>query len=299
MSAAVGMTIALRAALWMAGALASFAVMAVSVRELHDDMGTLQIVFLRAVVSLVIVLAILPRYGLRALRTQRFSLHLARNVMHLGGQCAWVYAIGVLPLATVFAIEFTMPVWACVLAVLLLGERLNRGRVVMLALGLAGMLIILKPGVEEVPPAALVMLGGSFAYAAVMVATKRLAGHDTALAVLFYMSAIQVPLGLLLALPDWVTPGLAEMPWVIAVGASSLTAHFCLTRAFRIADATLVVPFDFLRLPLIAVVGMLLYAEPLEVSTFLGAGVIFAGTYYSIRRENRLQSNAGGRPARA
>ena len=282
-----GLPAAVRGALWMGGALLAFALMAVAVRELLRTLGSLEIVFLRSLVSLLIVLALLPWFGMRALRTRQIGVHLARNVFHYGGQFAWVYAIGMLPLATVFAIEFTMPVWTAVLAVLILGERLDRGRTVMLALGLVGILVILKPGVAQVPPAALVMLAGSFAYAATMIATKRLAGHDTAFAVLFYMSAIQVPLGLLPALPGWVNPWLAELPWIIAVGASGLTAHFCLTRALRAADATLVVPIDFLRLPLIAVVGLALYGEPLELTTLLGAAVIFSGTYYSIRRESR------------
>ena len=286
-SGARGNPVALRGALWMGGALLSFCVMAVAVRELLRTLGSFEILFLRSLVSLMLVLAVLPRFGLRALRTRLIGLHVIRNVFHFGGQYAWVYAIGMLPLATVFAIEFTMPVWTAVLAALILGERLNRGRAVMLALGLAGILIILKPGFERVPPAALVMLAGSFAYASTMIATKRLAGNDTAFAVLFYMSAIQVPLGLIPALPGWVTPGLAELPWIIAVGASGLSAHFCLTRSLRLADVTLVVPIDFLRLPLIAAVGMVLYGEPLEFSILLGAAVIFAGTYYSIRRESR------------
>jgi len=288
--------VAVRAALWMAGALSSFALMAISVRELHHAMGSFEILFLRSAVSLLIMLAILPRYGGRALLTQRFGLHVVRNVLHFGGQYAWVFAIGALPLATVFAIEFTMPVWTAVFASLILGERLNRGRVVMLAAGLAGIFIILKPGFQHVPPAALVMLAGSFAYASTMIATKRLAGHDTVFAVLFYMAAIQVPLGLVFALPGWITPGLAELPWIIAVGATGLSAHMCITRAFRIADATLVVPFDFMRLPLIAVVGMLFYGEPLQPAVFLGAAVIFAGTYYSIRRESWHPTSASPEP---
>jgi drug/metabolite transporter (DMT)-like permease len=278
---------AVRGALWMGGALLSFSLMAVAVRELLRALGSFEILFLRSLVSLVVMLALLPWFGMRALRTHLMGVHVIRNLFHFGGQYAWVYAIGMLPLATVFAIEFTMPVWTAVLAMLLLGERLDRGRAVMLALGLAGILIILKPGFEQVSPAALVMLAGSFAYAATMIATKRLAGRDTAFAVLFYMSAIQVPLGLLPALPGWVDPGLAELPWIIAVGGSGLTAHFCLTRALHAADATLVVPIDFLRLPLIAVIGMAFYAEPLELTTLLGAAVIFSGTYYSIRRASR------------
>jgi drug/metabolite transporter (DMT)-like permease len=278
--------VALRGALWMVGALLSFSAMAISVRELLRSMGNFEILALRSLVSLVLVLAVLPRFGLGSLRTRRFGLHVVRNVLHLGGQYAWVYAIAMLPLATVFAIEFTMPVWTALLAVPILGERLNRGRVAMLVLGLAGVLIILKPGFALIHPAALVMLAGSFAYATMNIATKRLSQTDSTLAILFYMAAVQLPLALLPALPQWVAPHLRDLPWILLVGSAGLCAHYCLTRAVRIADATLVVPIDFLRLPLIAVVGMLFYGEPLELSIMLGAAVIFAGTFYSIRRES-------------
>lgn len=271
----------------MGGAVLSFSLMAVAVRELSRTMGSFEILFLRSLVSLVIVLAIVPFFGWRTLRTRRFGLHVFRNVVHFGGQYAWVFAISMLPLATVFAIEFTMPVWTAVLAMLILGERMNRGRAVMLALGLAGVLIILRPGFAEVSPAALVMLAGAFAYASIMIATKRLAQSDSALAILFYMAAVQVPISFLPALPGWVTPGPADLPWILVVGASGLVAHFCMTRSFRLADAMVVVPIDFLRLPLIAAVGLLFYGEPVELPTLLGAATIFAGTYYSIRRENR------------
>jgi len=271
----------------MVGALLSFSLMAVSVRELLRTMGSFEILFLRSLVSFVLVLAVLPRFGLGALRTRHFGLHLVRNVLHFSGQYAWVYAIAMLPLATVFAIEFTMPVWTALLAIPILGERLNRGRTVMLVLGLAGILVILKPGFGVVHPAALVMLAGSFAYASTMIATKRLSGSDSALAVVFYMSVVQLPLAFVPALPGWVAPALVDLPWILAIGAAGLSAHYCLTRAMRIADATLVVPIDFLRLPLIAVVGMLFYSEPLEFSIMLGAAMIFAGTYYSVQRESR------------
>ena len=281
------MPVALRGALWMVGALLSFSLMAVSVRELLRTMGSFEILFLRSLVSFLLLLVFLPRFGLDALRTRHFGLHLVRNVLHFSGQYAWVYAIAMLPLATVFAIEFTMPVWTALLAIPILGERLNRGRTVMLVLGLAGILVILKPGFGVVHPAALVMLAGSFAYASTMIATKRLSGSDSALAVVFNMSVVQLPLAFVPALPGWVAPALVDLPWILAIGAAGLSAHYCLTRAMRIADATLVVPIDFLRLPLIAVVGMLFYSEPLEFSIMLGAAMIFAGTYYSVQRESR------------
>lgn len=282
----------LLAALWMSGTLASFSAMAIAARELLDTLGSFEILFFRSLVSLVIVLGVLPRYGFAALGTRRFGLHTVRNALHFGGQLAWVYAIGVLPLATVFAIEFTMPVWTAVLAAFLLGERLTHARIVMLALGIVGVLIILRPGLSFVHPAAAVMLLGAFFYAATNVATKRLTTTDSPLVVLFYMSIIQLPFGLLPALPDWVTPTLADMPWIIVLGGAAFSAHYCMTRAFMLADATVVVPIDFLRLPLIAVVGALFYGESIELATIIGAAVIFAGTYYSMTRESRARRAA-------
>src|SRR5262252_164268 len=276
---------ALRGALWMVGALVSFSVMAVSVRELLHTMGSFEILFIRSLMSLLILLFLLPG-RVPSLRTRHFGLHVLRNCFHFGGQLAWVYAISLLPLATVFAIEFTMPVWAALLAMIFLGERPNQGRVVMLALGIVGVFVMLRPGIQVIQPAALVMLLGAFAYASTMIATKRLAGHDSAFAILFYMAVIQLPLGLVPALPQWVWPGLRDLPWVLALGVVGLSAHYCMTRAFRLADAMVVVPIDFLRLPLIAVVGAVLYNEPLQLMIMVGAAIIFAGTFYSIRRES-------------
>jgi len=276
-----------RAALWMLGAVVSFSFMAVAVRELLRHMSVFEILFLRTLVTLLLVLAVVPRSGIAPLRTRRFWWHFWRAMMHLGGQLCWMYAIAALTLATVFAIEFTMPVWTAVLATLFLGERLNPGRVVMLVLGLAGIAIILRPGVGAFHPAALVMVLGSVFYAGNMIQTKRLSATDSPLAVLFWMSAVQIPFTVAAAVPQWVMPQLADLPWILAIGGGSFIAHYSMTRAMKLGDATLVVPIDFLRLPLIAVVGALFYAEPLEAATFVGAAVIFAGTYYSIARESR------------
>src|SRR5262245_27926668 len=175
--------VAVRGALWMVGALVSFSLMAVSVRELLHTMGSFEILFMRSFVSFVLLLFLLPG-RVAALRTHHFGLHVLRNAFHFGGQYAWVYAICLLPLAPVFAIEFTMPVWAAILAMLFLGERLNQGRVVMLVLGLVGVLVMLRPGMAVIQPAALVMLLGAFAYATTMITTKRLSGHDSAFAIM-------------------------------------------------------------------------------------------------------------------
>jgi len=278
----------LRGALWMVGAVLSFSAMAVAVRELQRHMGSFEIVFLRSVVMMAIVLAILPRAGIASLGTGKFHVHLWRNLIHFLGQVLWVYSIGALTLATVFAIEFTMPVWTALLAWMFLQERLYFPRLLQLGLGLAGVLIIVRPGGAAFHPAAAAMVLGSLCYASSFIFTKRLTATDSALAVLFWMSAIQMPVALATSLPAWVHPTVVDVPWILAIGVGSYTAHYCMTRAVKIADVSVVVGIDFIRLPLIALVGALFYAEALDPMVFVGAVIIFAGTWYSLSRERRL-----------
>jgi drug/metabolite transporter (DMT)-like permease len=277
----------LRGVLWMSGAVLSFCAMAIAARQLLQHLGVFEILFFRSGVSLLIVLALALGTGIATLKTRRFGLHLWRNGMHLGGQASWVYAIGALPLATVFAIEFTAPIWTALLALLLLGERLNRGRAVMLTLGLAGVLVILRPGFGVFQAASLVMLLGSLCFAIQFIATKQLSSTESPMAVLFWMSVIQAPVCLAAALPGWSGPGLADLPWILAIGVGSFTAHYCMTRAMKLADAMVIVPVDFFRLPLIAVVGAVFYAEPFDPAVIIGALMIFAGVYYSMQSEAR------------
>lgn len=281
-----GTSSSLRGVLWMGGAVLSFSAMAVAARELLRSMGAFEVVLMRSIVMLALVLALMPGAGVSP-RTQRFGKHLARNLVHFVGQCCWVFALGALPLATVFAIEFTMPVWTALLAAAFLGERISPPRMVMLALGLAGVILILRPGASSIHPAAFIMLLGSLAFSAQFIFTKQLTTSEPPLAVIFWMSVIQLPLSLVASLPHWHTPGIPELPWIVAVGTGSFTAHYCINRAMKLADATVVVPIDFIRLPLIAVVGAVFYGEAFDPMVIVGAAIIFAGTYFSLRRETR------------
>jgi drug/metabolite transporter (DMT)-like permease len=271
----------------MSGAVLSFSMMAVAVRQLLSHMGVFEVLVFRTFIALLAVVAWCSVKGFAPLGTGRIGMHTVRNLAHFGGQYCWVFAIGALPLATVFAIEFTMPVWVALLAYFFLGERLTPARLVMLTCGLLGVMVILRPGVGVMKPAALVMVLGALCYAGNMITTKTLTRTDSVLAILFWMNLIQTPLALIPALPQWSAPSLPDAPWIAALAAGSLFAHYCMTRAFKLADATVVVPIDFMRLPLIAVVGALAYGEPLDPWVFVGAAIIFSGTYYSLSREAR------------
>jgi drug/metabolite transporter (DMT)-like permease len=192
-----------------------------------------------------------------------------------------------LPLAEVFAIEFTTPVWVAVLAVLFLGEKMNVGRVVALVLGIAGILVILRPGFNDVGPGTWMMVATAFGFAIANACTKGLTRTDSVLTVLLWMSMLQGLMAVVGASFDWTAPTVDEIPWLIVIGVTGLGAHYSLAKALTLADVSLVNPVDFLRLPLIAVVGFLAYGEGVDVLVLVGAGIIFVGNYYSIRRENR------------
>lgn len=268
----------------MVGALLSFLAMAIAGRELARlGLSTFQILFFRSVIGLVVIGLLVLRTGPALLRTRRAGEHVWRNVAHFGGQFGWFFALAAMPLAEVFAIEFTIPIWTALLAALFLGERLTRPRIVALALGLTGVLLVLRPGAAILQPAALAALGGAMAYATSYLFTKRLAGTEAPLAILFYMTVVQLPLGLIGALPGWQGVGTASAPWLVVVGVTALSAHYCLTRALRLAEMSVVLPIDFLRLPLVALVGYALYGETVGLLALAGALLIVAANVINLR----------------
>ncbi len=276
-----------RAVLWMTMTLAMFALMMVAVRELARVMSTFEILAFRSFVALVILLPVAARLGRAAYTTRRFRLHLARNAVHFTAQYGWIVGIAILPLAEVTALEFTTPAWAAILAALFLGERIGGVRALAVICGLAGVLIILRPGIEVIDPGALIVLASAICYASSNVMVKALTRTDRAFVIVFYMQIIQLPLGLVPALFDWTTPGWADVPWIVLVGATAIGAHYGMARAFALVDASVILPVDFLRLPFVALIGGLAYGEALDVFVLIGAAVMFTGNYASVRREAR------------
>jgi len=278
------------AVFWMIGTLLSFSLMAISIRQLGGTLNLFELLMVRALGGLAILLVVMALqpalFGEIALRKP--GTHLVRNGTHFVANLCWANAVIVLPLATVFAIEFMMPVWAGILAVIFLGERFTVSRAGSIVLGFIGVLIILRPGIEAFQPAALGVLVASFGYAASNIGTKKLIPVQSTLAILFWMNVMQI--GFALIGTDPLFPlRLASHQWMwaacIAIGGT--TAHYCLTNALRVADAIVVIPLDFLRIPLIAFVGWMFYAERLDLLVFIGAAVIVSGIIWNLRAEMR------------
>ena len=281
------MTNNLRGALWMFGMVVSLSLLAIAARELAPRHNPMELQVVRHGMSFLILAPFVIRAGLRPFRTTNLKLQLFRNVSHFAATIGWYTAVTLLPLAEVFAIEFTTPVWVALLAVLFLGEKMNLGRVVALVLGIAGILVILRPGFTDVGAGTWMMVATAFGFAIANVCTKGLTRTDSILTVLLWMSMLQGLMAVVGASFEWTAPNVEEIPWLIVVGVSGLAAHYSLAKALTLADVSLVNPVDFLRLPLIAVVGFLAYGEGVDVLVLVGAGMIFVGNYYSIRRESR------------
>jgi drug/metabolite transporter (DMT)-like permease len=269
---------------WMCVALASFLLMAIAGRELSREMGPAQIVAMRNIICLAVLVAILARMGWDKGRTARPGRHVIRNAIHFAAQVGWFYAIARIPIAEVFAIEFTSPIWTALLAAVFLGERLNAVRIGAIALGFAGVLVILRPGLAIIDPAALAALAAAFGYACTYIYTKDLVERDGPLVILLWMNAVQLPLALAFSLTTWVVPSEALWPWVATIGLTGLVSHYSLSRALGAGEAMIVVPIDFLRLPLAAGVAWLLYGETVGANVFIGAAIIFGGVWLNLRR---------------
>ena len=278
-----------RVVLWMVGALLSFSVMAVSIRQLsRGGLSIFEILAIRSGVALVVLLLLLAvRPDLRThARPRRMGLNLFRNIVHYASQFSWALSLTMLPLATVFALEFTMPAWTALLAVWFLHERMTPSRLGVVVLGLVGVLVILRPGVAGFNPAAILVLLAAFGYAITMITTKKLTMTESTFGIVFWMAVIQFPLSLIGSdLSAFVHFESQHILPAIGVGTAGLTSHYCLSNAVRSGDATLVVPLDFMRIPLIAVVGWALYGERLDIFVLFGALIIISGVLWNLRSE--------------
>jgi drug/metabolite transporter (DMT)-like permease len=259
----------------------------VATRELSAKMSLFEIMFFRNSTALLFLSPFLARIGVRGLATEKFKLHASRAVIQFGAQYSWVYGVALLPIAEVMALEFSIPIWVALLAIPFLRETMPFHKWAATALGFAGVLIILRPGLAVVQPAALIVLAGCIAFAANHVMIKYLTRTESALVIVFYINVCQLPLSLVPSLFTWVTPDLTDVPWILMWGGAGLLGNYCMARALKLADATLLAPVDFLRLPATALAGYLVYREALDPLTALGAVVIFAGNYYSVRHETR------------
>ncbi len=278
----------------MTGTLISYTVVAVATREVSFELDTPTTLFFRSVAAIILttLLVGLSKEGFSQIKTHCIRLHLIRNSVHFVGQFGWFFAIATIPLAHVFALEFTVPIWIALLAPIFLKEKLTPERMLYVLIGFAGVVIIVRPFGLDVELGAIVMLIGALGFAAGMLGTRKLAATESPLCILFYMAILQFPMStaLLLTMGEFKLPDVYTLSLVVFITAGVMAAHYCMARAFKLMELIAIVPVEYIRLPMIAIAGLLLYGESIDFATVVGSAAILAGNYLNIRMSARTTS---------
>jgi drug/metabolite transporter (DMT)-like permease len=270
--------------MWMAGWLLQLLVIAVAGREALRELNVFQVMEFRSAIGFMLLLPLVYRAGGPAgLRTRRPLQHVARNLVHYGAQLGWFLALTLIPLGEVVAIEFTTPIWTAILATAFLGERMNGGKILAVVLGLIGVIVIVRPGLSAVNVGQLIALMAAVAFGVSIAMVKSLTRTDTTLQIIFWMTVVQSIAGFVPAIVVWTWPSATAWGWLLVVAFCGTFSHYCMARAMLYADATIVVPMDFLRVPLTALAGWLIYAERMDLLTVLGAAMILGGNLLNLR----------------
>ena len=283
---------------YMTMATLSFTLMAVAGRELSGALDTFEIMTIRSAVGLVIVLAIAYGRGLMGeIRVRRLGLHAFRNLSHFTGQNLWLFAVTVVPFSQLFAFEFSVPLWVALLAPMFLDERLTPTRVAAAALGFIGILIVARPEAMGIGPGVVAAALCALGFAAASISTKLLTRTEATISIMFWLTLMQLGFGLIAAGYDGdvaLPSNGVEAFWTLLIALCGLLAHYSITSAMQVAPATVVLPMDFARLPIVAVVGAVFYDEPLVWLVGLGASIIFVANFINLRAERRRPAFGGG-----
>ena len=280
-----------KAFVWMTGTVFSYTAVAVATREVSFELDTPSILFIRSIsaIALSCILIGLSKDKFAQLQTSRIKLHILRNCTHFVGQFGWFFSIASIPLSHVFALEFTVPIWIALLAPIFLKEQLTLERAAYIFVGFVGILIIVQPFGFQVEAGAIAMLVGALGFASAMLATRHLLRTESPLNILFYMSILQLPISgtLLLSTGPLQIPSLVNLALIIFITAGVMFSHYCMAKAFLLVEIITVIPMEYLRLPMIAIVGALLYAEPIDAPIIIGGLAILIGNYLNVRMASR------------
>lgn len=276
--------------MWMFGTVASFSAMAVAGREVSFQLDTFEIMMYRSLIGFATVL-IVGRFAgtLTEVRTDRLGMHFLRNISHFTGQNLWFFALALIPFAQLFAFEFSVPLWITLFAPFVLAERLTRSRVTSVMIGFIGILMVTRPWMAGLSWGIVAAFLCAIGFAGSAMFTKMLTRHESITGILFWLTLMQAGFGIVCAGYDGdvALPSSDTWGWIVLIGFAGLLAHFCLTKALSVAPAVIVMPMDFTRLPIIAVIGATFYAEAMDIWIIVGAVVIFSANYFNILSEKR------------
>ena len=261
--------------------------MAVSVRYLDGKFDAFEVVFVRALIGLIVIIPLVSREGLRKLKTTKMQIHFTRALFGTTAMAALYYALAATPVTDVIALTFLIPIFTTIGAGLILQETIGRHRGAATLIGFLGALMIIRPGFTEISWPILLVILSSGLYAAAWLCVKILTRTDDASVTVFWLNVLMLPIAIVPATFSWVTPDWEDIIPLSIMALSGWSAHYCQARSFKNTDASAVMPFDFLRLPIAAAMGYVLFAEIIDTWSLFGAVIIFAAGYYITHRETK------------
>jgi drug/metabolite transporter (DMT)-like permease len=281
------------AALWMAGWLLLMLFVAIAGRVTLRELNVFQVMELRSLIGFLMLWPIIAlNGGFVAMKTTRPLAHVSRNLVHYISQIGWFFALTLIPLSQLISIEFTMPIWIAIMAATFLGERMTAPKITATVLGLIGVIVIVRPSAGAINIGQIVALAAAFGFGISVTLIKSLTGTESTVKIIFWMIVVQAIVGMIPALYFWQWPTPYLWGWMVLLAFCGTFCHFCMARAMLYADATVVVPMDFLRVPLSAAIGWLLYAEQIDLYTGLGAALILAGNMLNLKSPAPLPAAA-------
>ncbi|MDP7652349.1 MAG: DMT family transporter [Rhodospirillales bacterium] len=261
-----------------------------TVRYAAAQVHSFEIAFFRNFFGAIMLAPIFIRHGTKLLRTRHIGLHVLRGTLQSGQTLTFYVGVTLSPLAKVTAVNFTAPLIATVLAWFVLGETFRARRIAALAFGFAGTMVVIRPGFADFDLGAVLVLCSASLWAVNMMISKVLARTDSSITITLYTSLVALPITLIAALPVWQTPTPEQFLWLAAVAAFATIRHITFVQAFREADVTAVLPFDFTKLIWASAIGYVMFFETPDVWTWVGGIMIFAAVTYIAYREQQVQN---------
>ncbi len=282
------MTAHSRAGLLMLGSTMLFGFMAVTIRLASAELHTFQIAFFRNFFGLAAALPLLLHHGPGLLKTTRLPRYFIRCLIGILSMFCGFWAIGNLPLAHAVSLSYSTPLFVTIAAVIWLGEQVRMRRWAAVIVGFIGVLIIVRPGTASFTAGSLVAVSAAVLSGIVAIQIKQLSGTEPADRIVIWTTLLWVPMSLVPALFVWEWPRGITWLWVVAAGFLGTGGHMLWTRALKLGDVSALTPISFMQLPLVALLGFLLFDEGVDRWTVLGAAVIFTANAYIAHREAQL-----------
>jgi drug/metabolite transporter (DMT)-like permease len=266
-----------------------FAAMHVAIRYSTQYLSGFEVAFFRNLFGLFVIAPLLVRTGPALFHTKKLSLHLVRAVINAISMVCFFIGLSMTPIARATALAFTAPLFTALFSALFLGEVFRWRRWSALVVGFLGALIILRPGLQEVDTGGLLVICSSLLWAIAMIDIKVLGRTESSQTITAYVTVLLTVLTFFPALLVWQTPSLELWLWMIFIGVIGTIGQIIITEAIKLADMTVLMPFDFLKLVWAAFLGIIFFAEVPDALTWVGAAVVFASSFYIVWREAKLR----------